>query len=269
MKTGKNKNLYLKKHSRKQIQNTIFHWQCVFESLKAKGKTSNIIDALVDEFGRDVVECDELKYGFDDFDIFKLANMLNHVCFDDKLDISKLILKLADNNQENLDDLNKRQRNATTAFYYAIYVPVCSNDNESDFLAELLYINCETKKMTFMHIVNTICHELIHMYDAHYGNVLQLMKAGTISDEHSTSIFLNMMEKFNKLGLNIMKTLRMKDFDDINKYSVEKMKLIAENIDENTWSESSRELLRKFRNGTAPKNVCLGDDGSIAFIFAD
>ena len=47
-------------------------------------------------------------------------------------------------------------------------------------------------KMTFMFMVNTICHELIHQYDSHFGDLAAAVKLNSYVKglEHKTKTFL-------------------------------------------------------------------------------
>lgn len=78
-----------RQYTRQQIENSIAYWT---HQLHLMNETkSAVIDALVDEFGHDVVFQTEFKYALDQNGLKKIFNILNCHLFDNKLDAVQLV----------------------------------------------------------------------------------------------------------------------------------------------------------------------------------
>ena len=119
-------------------------------------------------------------------------------------------------------------------------------------LFELFKFNNQQTTLAFS--MSVICHEMIHLADALYGDLLIYNALKSIVklidnkeykyNEHGTAMYLNMQKVANDNGINVMPTIDSSlSYDEINAKSSEYLiNSINENINDNEHDSSDDEL---------------------------
>ena len=186
---------------------------------------NNVIDALVDEFGKDVVLSKEFNYTLTQQDLKKIFNILNKHLFGNKIKflpvvfwpVSKLVDKLNYHAKMSGDENEEIKNIKCIGVHSTICVPIVNDKNELvdiKFRDDYLIINSsKVKNVIFIFAVAAICHEMIHTYDYQYSNeahdlALEWEKNHKQRpDFHNTKIFKNKMKEANDNGINVVPQL--------------------------------------------------------------
>lgn len=119
-------------------------------------------------------------------------------------------------------------------------------------LFELFKFNNQQTTLAFS--MSVMCHEMIHLADALYGDLLIYNALKSIVklidnkeykyNEHSTAMYLNMQKVANDNGINVMPTIDSSlSYDEINAQSSEYLiNSINENINDNEHDSSDDKL---------------------------
>lgn len=186
---------------------------------------NNVIDALIAEFGKDVVLSTKFNYTLTQQDLKKIFKILNFHLFDNKIKflpvvlwpMEKLVDKLNYHAKMSSDENKEVKKLKCVGVHTAICIPI-NNDNDElidiKFRDEYLIINSsEVRRDMFIFDVAIICHEMIHTYDYQHSNEihdieLDWEKNGKcIPDFHNTKIFNSKMNEAVQNGINVVKKL--------------------------------------------------------------
>lgn len=211
------------RYSRQHILEKLEFWKK--ELAKLDESTYNrVIDALVVEFGRDVVFSTKLNYTLTQQDLKKVFKILNQHLFSGRIktlpvvlwDESKLLDKL-NYHAKMSGDVNKGYDSIDClGVHSAITVDVYDGDEIVDvkFRDDYLIINSSrVKNDVFIFVVAVICHEMIHVYDQQYSSETHDMMLEweqyhkTPPKFHATKIFGEKMEEANENGINVVENL--------------------------------------------------------------
>ena len=213
-----------KQYTKKQIVEAIKHWESVLKRMD-ESVYNNVIDALVDEFGKDVALSKEFNYTLTQQDLKKIFSILNKHLFGNEIKflpvvlwpMSKLVEKLNYHAKMSGDENEEFKNVQCLGVHTAICVPIIDDNNEIidvKFRDNYLIVNSsKIKNVIFIFAVAVICHEMIHAYDYQYSNethdlALEWEKNHMQRpDFHNTKIFKNKMNEANDNGINVVTQL--------------------------------------------------------------
>lgn len=215
----------MKKHyTKRQIIESIKHWQNVLKMMN-ESVYNAVIDALVDEFGKDVVLSTKFDYTLTQQDLKKIFSILNLHLFDNKIKYLPVVLwpmeKLVDklNYHAKMSGSNNEDIKAIKCLgvHSSICTEVYNSNNEIVDIKirdHYLIINSsEIINNIFIFVIAVICHEMIHAYDQQSSNevhdlVLNWEKYHEKEPEvHQTRIFKDKMKEANENGINVVPVL--------------------------------------------------------------
>ncbi len=244
-----------KRYTKEQIVKAIKYWSRVLQRMgeeEANKKSNAIIDALITEFGEDVVKSDQLNYRLNDNDLKKIFDILNKNLFDGKLPDVRLryIPEQMVVNRLN-DNLLMSEIFDTTYDHtdcYGVHSAICTDLHDmtgevKDIVVDddIIMINSsKLRKCIFIFAVATICHEMIHYCDRfsreYHDLALYASKTKTnLGDTHGDLVFELKMKEANENGIQVVKNFTAQDnFVDINLKARYHLKsVIGENIEKN------------------------------------
>lgn len=211
-----------RQYTRQQIEKTIDYWA---KQLHLMNETkSKAIDALVDEFGHDVVFSEYMDYNLSQDDCEKIFDILNKHLFDNSLKPVKIFLwpqnKAIELLKKNAAESGKPNQNYDNAEFYGTYTGVCKdikdeNENIVDVQMSKEAIVMNSTKLTtctFIFAVACICHEMIHHYDRFtkefHDKQLKASQTNDTFDSHEDAAFQAKMEEANQNGINVEKNFK-------------------------------------------------------------
>ena len=120
--------------------------------------------------------------------------------------------------------------------------------------------------MTFMFIVNAICHEMIHQYDAHFGNMKDIVHSNQYFKgiEHKTRTFAQLMAIANNQGIKVMVTGKNIPIDILNQEAVQFTLNLQENEDSNWVQYYIDRIKRGDRKGI--ENMGIAPNGDLCLV---
>ena len=153
---------------------------------------------LCNEFGYDVVYDQDHGFNYNEEDLLKIFNVANQIIFSNKLPKIDIFLT-----EEKLD-------------YKVGFVYQASREKESDPIVlreKPIIVICKDNADTFLAIVDTLCHEMIHYADYLFGplNKLKTMVVDELNGEqfaghynvHLNQFFSKYVDKFAESGIPI------------------------------------------------------------------
>lgn len=211
-----------KQYSKKQIYEAIRYWENVLTQMNES--KSKIIDALIKEFGNDIIKYRSCPFGLSQNYVQNIYDVLNSSMFTNKIKVpikyvpEQMIVKKLN---EHIIMSHIKIDKITTAKCYGVhsaaYKPIYENGRIVDvtIFDNIIMINSDTMiSPPFMFSTACICHEMIHEYDAlfdecHQMHIQLAINNETNNDEyldfHNTTIFNNMMKYANDNGINVIK----------------------------------------------------------------
>ena len=210
--------------TKQQILEKLEFWNK--ELVKINESTYNdVIDALIAEFGEDLVFSTKFNYTLTQQDLKKIFKILNQYLFGSKMRILPVVLwhesKLLDKlnyHAKMSGDANKEiDSTDCLGVHSAITIDIYNNNGEIvdiKFRDHYLIINSSrVKNDVFIFVVAVICHEMIHVYDQQYSSEIHDMmleweqKHETYPKFHATKIFGEKMKEANESGINVVENL--------------------------------------------------------------
>ena len=276
-----------KRYSRKQIEQAIKHWQSVLKRIDES--KSPLLDACSRKFGEDVVfGSKDMLFNLNEDNIMALFAIIDKFVFESRLKtldnlkvfvgnpsvLNKAILQYSNN--EPIDLKN----------YFALYRPdqyIYRNPPVIgkyvvDIKKNGIFINTETHRTsTFSYAASCLCHEMIHVYDMHFGKLYAYLVWAINNgapvwaidqNSHETSVYKSKKREFE------MKTnIPIEDYG--NNYSFEKFNDIASKdialLRENAMSDDnivpyvfSKKIQDLYKDTSI---VGFGDNGYFSFSF--
>ena len=224
---------------------------------------TKLLTAFENKFGKDFVYSPEMNFEFDSKSFSIVYSLLNAYLFENKLKLKKF--KIYNCSLEDLNAFAKRMNIQTTVNLedlYAAYVPEIDKKTNRLMNESILFIN-DKGKMTFLFAVGELCHEMIHQYDANYGNFIRIIKEDEqlgIDRSHETPIFVRFMKLAALEGIRVMINGNNTPFDILNQEAIQFTLNLQE--DDNTHFQ---ELVKRLEAGEKIPNVCLTDRGTVAY----
>ena len=138
---------------------------------------NNVIDALISEFGKDIVLSREFNYNLTQSDLKKIFNILNLYLFENKIKFLQVVLwpmnKLVDKLNYHAKMSGPENKEIKSVRCLGVHSSICNevyNENSEVVDVKLrdhyLIINSsEISNSIFIFVVSVICHEMIHAYD--------------------------------------------------------------------------------------------------------
>lgn len=211
-----------KQYTKKQIVEAIKYWSQQLKLMTEKYETC--VDALINEFGHDLVASREYTYNLTKDDLKKIYNILNFSLFDNELGSIRLeywpegfIIDKLNENARKSGVLDKKH---TRSICYGAFSAVCKDvlDNNGrivdiDISEEIIMLNkTYLNDCIFIFAVASICHEMIHYYDRFakefHDKQLKASQSDEDFDSHKDEMFQEMMQKANENGINVTETLK-------------------------------------------------------------
>ena len=228
------------------------------KSLLNEAKT-RLLTALEKKFGKDKLYSTDMNFQFDTKNVIQIFDTLNSVVFNNRLNKIKIIIDSMDNIRKMVLE---RTGFATTANYYAIYFPEVNDDCR--LVRESILISNDNLNMTMLFAINMVCHEMIHMFDFHYGDIKQIVRSRRYRSgmEHHTNTFTKFLANLNQEGLKIMIDGGNTPFDILNH------EVVQATIDLRESEEDFKDLVRRLRAGEKFSYCGITPRGTIAFLIS-
>ena len=165
-----------KQYTKHQIIEAIKHWESVLKRMD-ESIYNGVIDALVNEFGKDVVLSKEFNYTLTQRDLKKIFSILNKHLFNNEIKflpvvlwpMSKLVDKLNYHAKMSGDENEEIKNIKCIGVHSAICAPIVDDNNklvDIRFRDDYLIIDeSKVQNCIFIFVVASICHEMIHKYD--------------------------------------------------------------------------------------------------------
>lgn len=212
---------------------TIVDFQKYLDDIK-----SPVVQRLVEDFGAETVFSKERKFTIDDEMLSNIFDSLNASLFNSKLprvdmkvwhfeDIKNELIKRARETKKPVDLPDIKN------IFNGVYSVMIENDldsikDESDivFGRDLLLMNVDKlSHSSFVYIVASVCHEMIHCFDRFFGDYRRLVVDNIEDvdnmDVHKSYTFQRYMKRANKMRINVIEKMNKSDVVlDTNAYSV-------------------------------------------------
>ena len=233
------------RYTKQQIVEAIKYWEFILKRMD-ESVYNNVIDVLIDEFGKDVVLSKKFNYTLTQQDLKKIFSILNKHFFGNEIKFLPVVLwpmsKLVDklNYHAKMSGDENKEIHHTRCF--GVHTSICADVfGEHGELVDLkihddyLIINSsEMKNLIFIFAVAVICHEMIHVYDQQTSNEIHDMELEwekdhdkTKPDFHNTSIFRSKMQEANNNGINVVSKLSL---DDSHIYDNTKARFVLKQV---------------------------------------
>jgi hypothetical protein len=181
------------------------------------------IDALISEFGHDLVTSREYNYNLTKDDLTKIYSILNYTLFNNELGQIRLEYWpegfIVDKLNEHALKSGVIDKKSHAAKCYGVFSAICKDvvDNRNDIVAldirdEIIMMNkTYLNNCIFIFAVASICHEMIHFYNRFstefYEKQLNASKTNNDFDCHKDEVFQDMMREANAHGINVVESL--------------------------------------------------------------
>ena len=215
-----------KKYTREQIEKAIDFWTRQMNIMQES--KSRVIDALIAEFGENVVCSKDMNYQLSDKDLRKIFDILNAWLFNSQLKDVPIKYwpesKIVDKMNYHLIESEVFSQKYTNAPCYGVHSAICKNIKNSqgdvidiNIYDDIILINSTfLTKCIFIFAVAVICHEMIHYYDRfsdeYHDKALSQSKSSDIEWEaHNDKRFVNKMNEALANGIDVI--IKPKDND--------------------------------------------------------
>ena len=184
---------------------------------------NNCVDALIDEFGHDLVTSNEKTYNLTKEDLKRIYDVLNFTLFDNELKSIRLeywpenlIVDKLNENAKKSGIFDKKTNEMPGA---GVFSAVCKDvlDKDSNIIDikiydEIIMVNkAYMKNCIFIFAVAVLCHEMIHYYDRFtkefHDKQLKASQTQVDFDSHKDQIFQEMMKEANEKGIHVVESL--------------------------------------------------------------
>ena len=235
----------MKNHTKKQIEEAIKHWQGVLKRMDES--KSPLLDALCKEFSEDVVMSTSQDIVLDQKTCNKIFNALNPVLFENRL--AKIPMKCMNFDAIIRDCIENDKRHGIYDYVYNLNEPLglfttyietedtnvkdLSFDDKLIAKDHVIYINYDKVFNTsFIFATSILCHELIHYYDALFGEYKEVKrliamnkidKKDELKAEHETKTFIDKLNEANDQGLNVICSGEGKPIEVLDMIAIKKM----------------------------------------------
>lgn len=231
--------------------------------LKIYEAKTKLLTAFENKFGKDFVYSPKMNFKFDSKSFSQVYSLLNAYLFENKLKLKRLKVFNCSDIDLNIT-INKMNIKTTNDLkdLYAAYVPEV-NKKTNKLVSESIFLMTDKGKMTFLFAVGELCHEMIHQYDANYGNFIRLIKEDEqlgIDRSHETPIFVRFMKLAALEGIRVMINGNNTPFDILNQEAIQFTLNLQE--DDNTHFQ---DLVKRLEAGEKVPNVCLTNRGTVAY----
>ena len=224
---------------------------------------TKLLTAFENKFGKDFVYSPKMDFEFNMKSFSIVYSLLNAYIFENKLRQKKLNTYICSSN--NLNEIIEKMNIKTTIDpndLYAAYIPEINKNTNKLMRESILFMN-DKGKTTFLFAVSELCHEMIHQYDANYGNFIQIIKEDEqlgIDRSHETPIFVRFMKIAALEGIRVMINGNNTPFDILNQEAIQFTLKLQE--DDNTHFQ---ELVKRLEAGEKIPNVCLTNRDTVAY----
>lgn len=268
------------KYTKQQIIKSIRYWQDILKSFDKDNEQTFLfendilnfdivneaktkaLDFLEREFGHDRVFSSIPNEQFSQSLYKRIFRVLNATLFGNRL--SPIVVALY--TQDKFHDVLKKLGQDNDLTYYAAYIPQFSND-KSKVIRETMFMITDNGLLTFMFIVNSICHELIHQYDIHFGDMKNIIYNNKYIKgiEHKTRTFSQLMTLANMQGIKVMVTSKNTPIDILNQEAVQ----FTLNLQEDEENPNCIQYyIDRIKRGDTKgiENMAIAPDGSLCLI---
>lgn len=206
---------------------------------------NNVIDALVDEFGKDVVLSKEFNYTLTQQDLKKIFSILNKYLFNNEIKFLPVVLwpmsKLVDKLNYHAKMSGPENKDIKSIECLGVHSAICTEVYDSNheiidvkIRDHYLIINSsEVNNSIFIFAVAVICHEMIHAYDHQtsteiHDMVLEWERFHEVEPAvHETEVFKRKMKEANDNGVNVVASLST---DNTHKVDNIQARYVLENV---------------------------------------
>lgn len=199
-----------------------------------------------------------------------IYNILNRTLFNNKLSMPEIICGTSGQISGILISLgNTKYTPDIISRFYAIYMPMAKIvgmpfNAKFEFESERIFVNISNGKMTFAFLASSVCHEMIHQYDAHFGDVAKIYKnqelTGQEVDIHTTAVFMKKMELANRNMLTVIPNGSGMSFAELNEYMANRV---------NGINESDKPSEEEIRAVLAANGAVKRPDGYYVIVFGN
>lgn len=256
-----------KRHTRKQIIESIKHWENVLKSMNEA--EYQLLQALSDEFSKSKLFSKTFKTGFNEDFFRRCYGILNEHFFSSKLDNIPIYYK---SDAEIRDFLIKRKNNKSEIpdLFFGTYSVLYDNDSNVLKWTDDLILHDDVILLNIDHIehkslifaISCLCHEMIHYYDRLFGEFCNFRKYYLITrikkNIHNTLTFEDMKDKANELGINVIQEIpKGKNARILDKEAIDLLFQKFQNgeiiVEDENESDSST-IITRYENG---KGGCI------------
>lgn len=259
-------------YTKEQISEALSYWA---RQLKLMTESyNNCVDALINEFGNDLVTSNDRTYNLSKEDLKRMYDVLNFTLFDNDLGFirlehwpEKLIVEKLNENNEKSGILDKKiHRLPAAGVFTGVCKDVIGKDGDIvdiDIYEEIIMLNKDyMSDCIFIFAVAALCHEMIHFYDRFtkefHDKQLKASQTKEDFDSHKDQIFQEMMKEANRKGIHVVESLEGIPFKLANSNARYVLKnVIGEDEDCSTFVNAN-----DFR-------YTMRADGSHSFVFAE
>lgn len=221
---------------------------------------TRLLTELEKKFGKERLYSDKMDFQFNSKNSFEIFNILNKIVFKNKLYKINICL----DSMENIQNLIfKKTGIVNNTKYFALYFPEV-NLKSGNLVDDSILISTDNQLMTMLFAINMICHEMIHMFDYHFGDIGKIIRAKQYTQgvEHYTNTFQTYLKKLNNEGLKIMIDGGNTPFDILNH------EVVQATIDLQESQKDFDELVQRLKNGEKFSYCGITPRGTLAFIIA-
>ena len=194
-----------------------------------------IIDALINQFGKDIVLSTKCDYTLSQSDLKKIFKILNQHLFRNSITYAPVLVwptrKLIDKLNYHIAESGITNEFITNANFYGVHSAICEDilDSNQNIISVKIrddYILMNGDKLidcTFIFVVACICHEMIHLYDRqvykdYYKLALIQSQTGKSQEFHNTPIFKQKSFDANMNGIHVIDKINQNDsHENVNK----------------------------------------------------
>ena len=232
-------------YAKKQVLESIKYWMKVLEELDESAQT--LLMKLEKAFGKDLVSNQQVDLTLEQFE--KIYKILNVFIFDNRLDHIPIRCMLIDdiiNELHRLDEVEEisYQDYSSKRKSYGFYANAGDIDeslpeNQQIFSLKyrdhMIFLNMsKCNGLSFIKQVAVLCHEMIHYYDALYGQYKKFHQIEYLQkrekDDHLTLLFKQKKKEAREMGIPVSSFMD----DSWKELSDEEFMKKIEQVDEST-----------------------------------
>ena len=265
----------MKQYTKEQIVEAISYWT---RQLKLMTESyNNCVDALITEFGKDIVLMRHFRYKLTQQDLNRIFKILNQYIFNGEIRTIPVVLwpknKLIDKINYHASESGVVDGDIDDIDCYGVHSAICNdildeNGNIIDVIIRDDYLMMNFDKFQnnciFIFTVACICHEMIHVYDRqtskeYHDLALKQSQTKKKQDFHKTGVFMNKKKEANDNGINVVDQVKLSHVESNISARYKLKNIIGEDEDSDTVVVKDDQMLY-MKNKKTGKGVLVHFD---------